>query len=86
MSVSAGLTVVLTHNIGGNVDNYVVDLQFKSFSGNIHNEGYGGDARGTATNRHGARWFSLTTTLIRVYREENDFNCGEVRVRIWVYN
>ena len=39
--IAKGGQVVLNHNLGGNRDNYVVDLQFKNISGEVHNYLYG---------------------------------------------
>jgi hypothetical protein len=83
VAVAQGSVVSLTHNIGGNLDNYVVDLQFKCnplLPFGINNIGYGlnGDI--------GAYYGELTTTSIKVYRAPADITADEIRVRIWVYN
>jgi hypothetical protein len=85
--IAQSTTITLTHNIGGNLDNYVVDMQFKLGS-NIHNEGYGGDRNVWDGDKYyrGAYWESLTNTEIQVYRRMNDETLDQVRVRIWVYN
>jgi hypothetical protein len=73
-----------THNIYGNVDNYVVDLTCKTpaLTG-INNWGVGGDANWEES--YGAWWSRLTTTGIRLHRWNDDTDCPQVRVRIWVY-
>ena len=77
----------LTHNIGGNVDNYVVDMQFKDTDGGgwgVNTMGiglyeYGGDYKGAA-------WENLSTSSILVYRASDDPFADQIRIRIWVYN
>lgn len=41
-AISRGETLVLEHKLGGNVDDYLVDMQFKDKQGNINNIGFGG--------------------------------------------
>ncbi len=86
-SISPGQILTLTHNIGGNVDNYVVDLQFKHFSLGINRQYYGGYTYWTGSNNvyEGAYWKQLTSTYIRVVRATNDPSIEQIRVRIWVY-
>lgn len=71
----------LVHNVGGNTDNYVVDLQFKDTGDGfgINQVFYGGD------DWDGASWRALTTTSIDVQRVGGDKVADEIRVRIWVY-
>lgn len=70
-----------THNLGGNVDNYVVDVQFKD-AGGVHQAYYGWDHDDLAGDK-GAYWGGLTTTSIYVWRAANDLGVVQVRVRIW---
>jgi hypothetical protein len=83
VSVSAGSTEGLNHNLGGNADNYVVDLNCKHPGYGVHNWGVGGDV--TSGGFYGAFWLNLTNTDITVERATNDGECPQVRVRIWVY-
>ena len=83
-SINQGQTLLLNHNIGGNPDDYVVDLQFRHGSFGPHIISYGtiwidGGWRGTYWNR-------LTNSQIEVRRLAHDDVCEEIRVRIWVYN
>jgi len=75
----------LTHDVGGNVDDYVVGLWFKDTTPDgigINTQGYGGlEADGQV---HGAQWRSLTSTSIDVFRYRNDDWADQVRVRIFV--
>jgi hypothetical protein len=84
VSISPASAVELTHNLGGNPDNYVVDLQFKDDGAyGIHNIYYGG--REAGGNNYGANWRKLTNTTIEVFRHANDDLADYIRVRIWVY-
>lgn len=86
VSLSQGATADRSHNLGGNVDNYVVDLTCKrSFGGaGVNNWGVGGDV-GDAGEYYGAWWSNLTTTSITLHRWSDDSDCPSVRVRIWIY-
>lgn len=74
--------VTLTHDIGGDVDDYVVDLQFKNDEGMISNVRIGGDHSGTIDA--GAWWHQLTNTEISVSRGGDEGAADFIRVRIWV--
>ncbi|MHC4624358.1 MAG: hypothetical protein ACYS4W_10715, partial [Planctomycetota bacterium] len=85
VAIAQASEVLLTHNVGGNVDNYVVNMQFKdpvvigvnNFAyGRFYYEGHW----------YGASYYDLTTTSIRVTRGSADIYAPQVRVRIWVYN
>ncbi|MBN1668392.1 MAG: hypothetical protein JW862_14960, partial [Anaerolineales bacterium] len=92
--VALGLdqTKVLYHRLGGNVDHYVVDMQYRGDSSNGVNQRYYGGADfgskppagASADDRVGAYWRSLTTSSITVYRRPEDIYADFVRVRIWV--
>ena len=75
----------LIHNLGGNVDDYVVGLWFKDTTPGgigVNTRCYGGlEADG---QRHGAAWQKLTGTSIDVWRYSNDPWADQVRVRIFV--
>jgi hypothetical protein len=84
----------LYHNIGGNVDNYIVDMQLGKDLGdgvyNIHNIGLGADKyeyQNTTTNEGlGAHYRYLDKERIIVQRQRRDLGVTHVRIRIWVYN
>lgn len=84
VSIAAGTTVTLTHNLGGNVDNYVLNMQFKGMLG-IHCHGYGHD-RYLEIHRSGAYYRDLKTDTISVFRYSDDIYIDQVRIRIWVYD
>ncbi len=74
-----------THNLGGNVDDYVVGLWFKDTTSGgigINTRGYGGLEAGGQFR--GAAWQNLTATTIDVLRYPNDGWADQVRVRIFV--
>jgi len=86
--IAPGTTLTLTHDVGGNVNNYVVDVEFKDPDGQlaVHQAGLGGDflgLPGAPTAEHGAHWQRLTNTTIQVVRQQYDPYVGQVRVRIW---
>lgn len=68
----------LTHNVGGDVDNYVVDMQFKTLSGLV-NRAVGLDIDGSEA--YGGCYQALTTNSLQlIFAIETDF-----RIRIWTY-
>ncbi len=70
----------LTHNIGGNIDSYVIDLTIKyADEGNINILWLGGTSSGS-----GCHWDHLSTSVIDVYRGYNDCCSSQIRIRIWV--
>jgi len=88
VSISKATTKTLTHNLGGNPDNYVVDMQFQSSMYGRNQRYYGGYHFRSGVVPHqrlGAYWHGLDDTQINVYRERRDTAVSYVRVRIWVY-
>ena len=81
----------LNHNVGGNVDNYVVDMSFKSSypAVGINNAHYGGQTTyydGSDTHKvQGADYMKLNNKSIDIYRNINDDSAFSIRIRIWVY-
>jgi hypothetical protein len=89
VAIAPGQEITLTHNLRGDVNYYVIDLQFKETATaayGIHGKGFGGWHYGTDGTTRGVYWHSLTTTQIKVYRHKDDFRTDEVRIRIWVSN
>jgi len=86
--IDQGEDVTLTHGLGGDVDNYVVDMQFKntasmSFLGiNCLGYGYYNSATGTV----GGFYYGLGTNTIEVQRALDDSVISDIRIRIWVYD
>jgi hypothetical protein len=85
VSFSQGQGKMFFHNIGGNVENYVVDMQFIHTGagdiGNIYHGGHMDDGY-----FRGAYWRSLTSSSIMVARMSDDGYVDQIRIRIWVYN
>jgi hypothetical protein len=81
-AIAPGEAKTWDHDLGGSVDDYVVDLQFKDISGEINNTYYGLDFDNEAGHR-GAHWGGLTASQITVTRGGNDVLISQVRVRIW---
>lgn len=76
--------ITFTRNLGGNVDDYVVDLCFYDYETGPNNYRYGGMETGDGDNYYGACWRYLTNTQVSVYRWQDDTTADKVRVRIWV--
>ena len=89
-TISTDTPHTFTHSLGGSVNDYVVDMQFKSVSSGVNQRYYGGCDLGTRTtlgdpdDRLGAYWRTLTNTQITIYRRPEDTYASEIRIRIWV--
>ncbi|MBN1900155.1 hypothetical protein JW926_02365, partial [Candidatus Sumerlaeota bacterium] len=93
-SISQGETLVLTHNLGEDPEDYVVYLEFYNDThwDYVNQMFYGGGDLGTKSNggtvnnhRMGAYWKNLTDATITVYRMPEDIYVEKARVRIWKY-
>jgi hypothetical protein len=86
-SLSPKFSQTLTHDLGGNPNDYVVDLQFKDSVFSINNRYYGGRRcydGSPYTQYRGAHWYALNNSQITVYRFESDAMADQVRVRLWL--
>ena len=83
-SITNDQTLAFTHGLGGNINNYVVDLQARLATG-IHNYG-AGYAYNPIDEIQGCYYDKLTTNSVSVRRAYTDDVCPEIRIRIWVYN
>jgi hypothetical protein len=89
-TIAVDTTHTFTHSLAGDVNDYVVDMQFKSASSGVNQRYIGGcdlgakNTLGTVDDRIGAYWRTLTTTQITVYRRPEDAYAEQVRIRIWV--
>lgn len=72
VTITPGTEVTITHNLGGDPDNYSVQLWFLD-----EDDGYGINTRGYG----GLEWENLTTSTINVYSRVGSPH--RVRVRIW---
>jgi hypothetical protein len=87
-SYTQGETKTLVHNLGGDYDDYVVDLTCRGSAPlGTHNYGVGGDKSSPplGTEHMGAYWRNLGTTSIEATRLTEDPRCLQIRIRIWVY-
>ncbi len=86
VQVAQGTSVTITHSLGGDPEDYVVDMTFRDnyFGSGIHQITYGGDVRPDEGGK-GVWWEALNATTIKAARAVNDARCQEVRIRIWVY-
>ena len=81
---------ILVHGLGGDPNNYVVDVQFQHHVHGRHHIGYGGITWRSYYNPadlvyEGGDWYGLDDQQIIVTRAGDDDYIREVRVRIWVY-
>jgi hypothetical protein len=81
--MSTGTSQTLNHNLGGDEDKYVVDFTCKSGGEGINNWGVGGDVN--SPEAYGGWWSDLTTSQIIIHRWDDDTDCVDIRVRIWMY-
>ena len=81
--MAQGTNHTLTHGLGGAIDNYVVDFTCRSPGEGINNWGVGGDVN--SPESYGGWWSDLTTTQITIHRWNDDTDCIDIRVRIWMY-
>jgi hypothetical protein len=90
----AGQSKILTHNLGGNAEDYVVDMMFNDTDSTANSQGvnqraYGGRTLGTASTffndgqQVGAYWYAVAGNVIYVRRMEQDEYADQVLVRIW---
>ena len=90
-SVSRNGYRLMGHDLGGDRDAYVVDLQFRDTDADgehgagVNQWNYGGDQEyASSLERYGAAWRQLTDEQITVYRWADDRRADEARVRIWI--
>ena len=83
VSVGQGNNRAIEHGIGGDPDDYVVDMEFRNDDLGRNIAAHGGDLRST-TATFGAYWYSLGAQYIAVHRNADDVAAAEVRIRIWL--
>lgn len=97
LAINPGQNMLLTHNLGDSIDNYVVDLRFYGNSDTLEEHGYNQLAYGgnqliapvptgfAVKESVGAYWYGLTTSSVSVYRMPQDkVYAMKIRLRIWV--
>ena len=84
--ISPGDIEPFTHSLGGNLEDYAVELWFKDTDGNlgINRFGYGGLVAGT--QGLGAHWQHLTTDTVQVFRGPQDVVADQVRINVWIHH
>ncbi len=85
ITITPGTVETLTHNLGGDPNDYAVELWFMDTDA----EGYGINTRAyggleTGGDYYGAAWQNLTSNTIQVLRSADDTFADRVRVRVWV--
>ena len=78
-SIAHGQTLVFTHSLGGDVDDYTVGLTFSSTLRGINHYAYGGIEINSGAYR-GAYWHDVNTSTVSAFRYPNDLTAGQVRV------
>jgi hypothetical protein len=82
--INQGQTLTFNHNLGGDPDDYAVELWFRDTDDGlgINRRYYGGvEANG---DWFGVYWENLTSDTIDVHRHDNDLVADQVLVRVWV--
>jgi hypothetical protein len=79
------------HEVGGDVNKYVVDMQFKDdeyYGINQYGIGYNieRDVPAGGDRAEGGAWTDLTSSSIWVCRGNSDEFAPKIRLRIWLYN
>ena len=92
-SIAKGEFKTLYHNLGGDQDHYVVDLQFKDTVADgvegygVNHADYGGDSYQNQSSgkmeMHGVYWWGLTNSQIKSSCLIDDTHADQVRIRIW---
>lgn len=91
VEIEPGEAITLTHDLGGEPDDYLVYMEAKHIplvgpGLGVNHMYYGMDANrlnGTP-DWYGFYWRALTTDEITVCRPQDDWSADQVRVRIWV--
>lgn len=88
LSYANGEDKTINHNLGGDTDDYVVDIQGRSplpAGYGVNNSGIGGLIHPDGTG-YGFYYRALNATSMTVRRLTSDSTATEIRVRIWKYN
>jgi hypothetical protein len=83
--LAQGTCETVTHDLGGNPDDYTVEMWFQDTNATgfgINRRGYGGtDLTGS---QEGAHWEQLTSDTIDLCRGPLDTAADQVRARVWI--
>ena len=77
----------INHDLGGNPEDYVVDVQAIGSFGIVNQLNFGSDTTipdSVSVTRYGFFWQALDNTSIEIMRVADDYTAMEIRVRIWV--
>lgn len=83
ITMPAGHVTTLTHDLGGDPNDYMVVLTAKSVTRGINNMFIGGDRYDV--DRRGFDYREISNATIDIRRLSTDTHAPEVRVRIWRY-
>ena len=90
LALALNETRTLTHGLGGDTDDYFVDITCIDPDGKVNNMQIGEEAvydEGLGGNRwRGVYFQGLTNSIIPLHRNNQDYWCAQVRARIWVIN
>ena len=80
--IAEGEVMTLTHNLGGNPEDYTCSLWFEDEQGamGVHSYRFGGAEEGGSF--YGAHWQNLTDASVRVFRAPDEALVDRVRLRI----
>jgi hypothetical protein len=84
-NIARNQLLTLTHNVGGNTDDYTVGIKFRNPNSavwGIHQAGFGGTE--SANLLQGAVWLNLTNSSLQVRRFLDDAQVVQVRVQIFL--
>ena len=85
MDIATGTARPFTHNLGGNPDDYAVELWFLDTDASgigINRRNYGGlEVNGSW---HGAHWQELTANTVKVYCHSDDVVADRIRIQVWI--
>ena len=83
VTITRGTCSMLNHSLGGDPDDYAVELSFLDTDGDlgINRCNYGGLE--VSGNWRGAYWQNLTAGSIQVCRLFHDIAADQIRVRVW---
>ena len=85
VDIATDTATVFTHDLGGDPDDYAVELWFRDTATGgkgINSWGIGGFEAGGYFR--GANWQNLTDTTVEVFRHSDDVFADQVRVRVWI--
>ncbi len=86
VTIALDETKTFTHSLGGDADDYLVDVSARLTGGAGVNQINFGSNHIPDGRIMGYYWMELTSSIIKVLRGLEDSTAPEVRVRIWKYS